>query len=112
MRITIFALSLSTLFLHAETPQVTDAAESEFRRVDIELAITANKLSAKLTDKAVREDFDRAQAAWTKYRAAEASFRATLISQGGSAYTVDFISSQTELTVERTTQLRRLIESP
>ena len=111
MRTTFLVLSLSTLLLRAETPQVTDAAEKEFRHADTELAVTVKELSAKLTDKVARENFDRAQTAWTKYCKAEASFRAELSSQGGSAYTVDFISSQTDLTIERTKQLRKLIES-
>lgn len=45
----LLAISLSTLSLHAETPEVTDAAERSFRRADAELAVTARKLSTQLT---------------------------------------------------------------
>jgi uncharacterized protein YecT (DUF1311 family) len=111
VRTTLLSLIVSTLFLHAETPEVTDAAERAFRRADAELAATAKKLSAQLTDRVAREDFERAQTAWKKYCAAEASFRAALTSQGGSAYTTDLLSSRTDLTIERTKQLRKLIQS-
>ena len=111
MRTMLLAFGLSTLLVQAETPQVTDAAEQAFRHADAELVAIAKKFAAQLTDKTAREDFNQAQAAWQKFREAEARFLADLSSQGGSAWTADFLSLRTNITIERTKQLQKRIHA-
>ena len=104
----VLALSMGCLL--ADTPEVTDLARNELRQADRQLAAVTKKTQRQLSDKNAQKSFQQAQSAWLRFRDAEASFRASLTSGGGSAYLTDYLSISATMTKERTKQLQQWIK--
>jgi len=89
---------------------VTDLARNELRQADRQLAAVTKKTQRQLSDKNAQKSFQQAQSAWLRFRDAEASFRASLTSGGGSAYLTDYLSISATMTKERTKQLQQWVK--
>lgn len=91
----------------AAQEDVKDLAAAGFRKADARLNLTYGVVMKHLEGPKVAEDFVKAQRAWLVFRDAEAAYRAGVSSGGGSAYSMDFMAVQAELTDERVEQLWR-----
>jgi uncharacterized protein YecT (DUF1311 family) len=92
----------------AAQSEATAQAEVAFRQVDQELNAAYTALLGKAKARALKNDIREAQRAWLQFRDKEAALQAGVTSQGGSAYTMDYLANRTELTEARIKQLTAL----
>src|SRR2546423_3588373 len=96
--IALFA-GLSVVVAQSEATQIADR---DFRRADAALNDVYKQVLARITDKKIKLDLQKAQSAWLRYRDLDASCRAGISSRGGSAYGTDYLGNLTDLTEKRT----------
>ena len=95
-------------------PDVMNAAEKDFKKADSEMNAVYQKALVELAQdsdhgKILIADFKKAQRAWLTFRDAEAACRAGVTSNGGSAYTMNYLANLTSLTLHRTKDLSELL---
>ena len=84
-------------------------AEQGFRKADAELNSIYKQLQSRLESTQAKGELAKAQREWIAFRDAESTLRAGLSSGGGSAYLMDRMSNQAELTEIRTRQLKAIL---
>ena len=112
MKAPIISTVLSILFFSVNIRAADEATvQSDNEWLDADRALNAAYQallpSLTATDAA---SLKKAQTAWLVYRDAQAALKAHLTSDGGSAYSTDFLANSTELTIERTKQLKALLK--
>lgn len=83
-------------------------AERAFKEADADLNRTYQQLQSLLKSPQAKADLAKAQRAWVSFRDGDSASRAGVSSDGGSAYAMDLMSNQAELTAERTRQLKAI----
>ena len=95
---------------YAQTQAAMNAqARAEFVKVDAELNRTYEALLAKLPDAGSKQKLKESQRAWLAFRDAEAAFAADRARGGSAAPTIRY-ETITELTQQRTKQLKSHLE--
>jgi len=96
--------------IHAQTQAAMNAqARAEFVQADAELNKTYEALLAKLPDAESKQKLEESQRAWLVFRDAEAAFVADQARGGSMAPTIRY-ETMTELTQQRTKQLKSRLE--
>lgn len=83
-------------------------AEKEFKKADAKLSTVYKELLAHVSDKRIRSDVIEAQKAWIAFRDKDALAMAGITSNGGSAFSLDYLNNLIDLTEERVSQLERI----
>jgi uncharacterized protein YecT (DUF1311 family) len=91
------------------TVEMRDCAGKEYKKADAELNSAYKRLMSKLTDSGHQSSLKTAQQAWIKYRDANCEFEAYL-NRGGTIYPVVYTGCLSAMTMNRTKELRELIE--
>lgn len=112
-RIVVIAWMLAFAGQSFGQPDVVDTAERDFKKADAEMnAMYQKVLSALAQDtdhgKIHIANLKKAQRAWLAFRDAEATARAGASSDGGSAYSMDYLANLKILTIYRTKELAEL----
>jgi uncharacterized protein YecT (DUF1311 family) len=97
-------------------PTTLDIAQKSFEQADTLLNQTYQNLQKKITSlplekKKTLSELKEVQRTWILFRDMESVLRASVSSQGGSAYTLDLIANKTELTNQRIKELKFLTNS-
>lgn len=90
--------------------EATLAAERWFRRADADLNRTYTQLQSRLKSPRAKDELAKAQRAWIAFRDSDSAFRAGITSGGGSAYSMDYMGNQAELTEQRTKKLKTFLQ--
>jgi uncharacterized protein YecT (DUF1311 family) len=102
----LLSLVISAVNIYAQTQAAMNAeARADFKRADAELNKTYEALLKKLPDAESKEKLKQSQRAWLAFRDAEAAFAADVARGGSMAPTLRY-ASMTELTEQRTKQLK------
>jgi uncharacterized protein YecT (DUF1311 family) len=104
-------LSNSPSIIALAQSEATTQAEIDYKKSNTELNSLYNKVIKKLPDTLSRTKLVNTQKAWIIFRDLDAKFRAEISSNGGSAYSMDFISNLTDLTNQRITQLNSIFNA-
>jgi uncharacterized protein YecT (DUF1311 family) len=91
------------------TVEMRNCAGKEYKKADAELNSVYKQLMSKLTDEGHKAALKTAQQAWIKYRDANCEFEAYL-NRGGTIYPVVYTGCLSAMTMNRTKELRELIE--
>jgi uncharacterized protein YecT (DUF1311 family) len=106
-----YSALIATLLLTATgfaQSEATQESEKAFRRADADLNQVYQRVMTRLKTPDAKKHLVKAQNAWISFRDSESEFRAG-ITGGGSAYSMDFMAKQTDLTKERIKDLRTIL---
>jgi uncharacterized protein YecT (DUF1311 family) len=95
-------------------PEAVDQARLEYNRTQVKMEAAYQKILVRVqkypNSKILMQDLKKSQDRWLIHSQAEASFLAGITSEGGSAYTYDYIYFLTDITKGRITQLNLSLE--
>lgn len=108
----ILGVCCAFFFCRLAYPQsgATLIAESGYKKIDVELNQVYNELIEVLKVKGSKDDIVKAQRAWIAFRESDAKARAGITSDGGSAYSMDYLANMTEMTQQRVEQLKAILK--
>jgi uncharacterized protein YecT (DUF1311 family) len=107
----IIAVCLLAAILPARSQsEATLQAEKAFEEAAGELKAVYGMVLDKIRHPKLKQEVQAAQRAWLVFRDREGAARAGVSSQGGSAYSMDYLAARAELTKERTLQLQKLLK--
>jgi len=91
-------------------PDVNIAAGNRYKKVSSTMDKLCAQVREQLPNSQMQSAFDKTQRTWVQYRNLNADLTAKLTSQGGSAYTYDYLSNLSVSTEQQIADLKAMLK--